>query len=113
MDVDRPVVRVLALLPYLGEHLAPRDDLSRTLSEHEQEIELLPGQLQWSALGRGSAGAGVDDEVSDRERSIALSRAAAAQDRANSRVQVPRAERLGEHVVRPGVERFHDRRVGS
>src|SRR4051812_36434791 len=68
VDVDRAVATAVRLLPDFDEQLTPRDHLTHPRGQGQEQLELLPRQLEGLAAKTGRPGACVDGEIADDVR---------------------------------------------
>ena len=83
-----PVAAAVGLPPDLGQQFPLADHLAGPLGQGVEQVELLAGQLEWAVLQGRGAGAGVDHELPDGERTLGAlagaSEAADGEDRARA-----------------------------
>src|ERR1022692_4781381 len=95
--------------PYLGEQLLPGEGLARVLHEEDQQVILPRGELDQLAVDPDLMGGQVHHQVAVGDGAevgpVGQARAARpAQHRADPERQLPRAEGLGDVVVRARLE---------
>src|SRR3954466_15830411 len=106
VDVDDVRAVLVVVVPGVLEQLVAREDLAGVAHERLQELELLGRQVYLAVAPPDPAGGGVELQVADLEHRRALDRAATGEG-AQARQQLGERERLGEIVVRAGVETRH------
>lgn len=87
VHVHGALTTAVDLLPHLGEDLAFGHDLPHPAREHEQQVELTPGQVDGRGVERDDPTGRVDDEAPDRDPLVGVGRFAAAQHRAHPRLE--------------------------
>src|SRR5262249_6181400 len=94
-------------VPYVPQQLLAREHLARRRAQERQQVELAPAQLDvlfaHAHLTRGE----VELQLRDGQRRWAVGRARATQDRADTRHELARGERLHDVVVGAELE-THD-----
>ena len=107
VDVDGAVRTAPGQLPDLAEQIALADDLAGAAGQREQQLELLAGQLDRTAVDGHLVAAGVDDEPADGDHRVLVGASHPPQHGPDARVELRGGERLDHVVVGAEVEHAH------
>jgi hypothetical protein len=105
VDVDRAVEGLERVALQRIHDLVAREDAAGALRKHDEQVELVPGQVAELAVEAGDAGAEVDLEAAEAKHVVVGGlRRGAAQQRLDPGQQLARLEGLADVVVGAELE---------